>query len=89
VVAYDDKAGSFRLHGCRRCRRYLKEVRSDVPVDPFPFLQTALGTVRLDFTAQEEGFIRESPLTVRYDDPDGNELLLYRQAASPVAEDRS
>jgi len=69
--------------GCGGCRRYLKEVRSDVPVDQFAFLQTAHGTVRLDFAAQEEGFIRESPLTVRHDDPDGNELLLYRQAAGP------
>lgn len=86
AVLAPEPAGSFRIHACKRCRRYLKEVRTDVPAESFPFLQTALGTVRLDFAAQEKKFIRESPLTVRYDDPDGNELLLYRQAVgSPDA----
>lgn len=81
TVLTPEKEDGFRLHACRTCRRYVKELRADVPAEEFPFLQHALGSVGLDYLAQQEGYIRESPLTVRYDDPDGNELLLYRQTA--------
>ena len=70
---------SYRVQVCNKCRRYLKEVRSSETVDKFPFDTVYLGTLTLDLLAKKEGYIQESNLTVRYDNPDGNELMLYRQ----------
>lgn len=70
---------SYRIHVCKKCKRYLKEVRSNVEVKNFPFDKMYLGTLPLDIIAREGGYIQESMLTVRYENPDGNELLMYRQ----------
>jgi formate dehydrogenase maturation protein FdhE len=70
---------SYRIQGCKKCKRYLKEVRSNLKVENFPFDKVYLGTLPLDLIAKQEGYIQESMLTVRYEDPDGNELLMYRQ----------
>jgi hypothetical protein len=48
-------------------------------VKDFPFDKFYLGTLPLDIIATNEGYIQESILTVRYDNSDGNELLMYRQ----------
>jgi len=48
-------------------------------VKDFPFDKYYLGTLPLDIIAEKEGYIQESMLTVRYDNADGNELLMYRQ----------
>ncbi|MBU0510044.1 formate dehydrogenase accessory protein FdhE [bacterium] len=84
TVLSPEAEDACRLHACQKCRRYVKEIRSENPAEQFPFLQNALGAVGLDYLALQEGYIRESPLTVRYEDPDGNELLLYRQTAGTV-----
>lgn len=75
-----DSEPSYRAHLCSECRRYLKEVRSTEAVDKFDFDTVYLGTHVLDLMARSEGYIQESPLTVRYDNPDGSELLTYRRA---------
>jgi FdhE protein len=69
----------YRIHACKKCKRYLKEVRSNVEVKNFRFDKMYLATLPLDIIAAQEGYIQESMLTVRYEDPDGNELLMYRQ----------
>lgn len=70
---------SYRVQVCKKCKRYLKEVRSNTSVDDFPFDKFYPGTMALDIIAEREGYIQESILTIRYDNPDGNELLMYRQ----------
>jgi FdhE protein len=70
---------SYRIQGCKKCKRYLKEVRSNTDVKEFPFDKFYLGTLPLDIIAGQERFIQESMLTVRYENSDGNELLMYRQ----------
>jgi formate dehydrogenase maturation protein FdhE len=70
---------SYRIQVCKKCKRYLKEVRSGIEVKDFPFDKYYLGTLPLDIIAEQEGYIQESMLTVRYDNADGNELLMYRQ----------
>lgn len=70
---------SFRVQVCNKCKRYLKEVKSDIGLKDFPFDKFYLGTLPLDIIAEQEGYIQESVLTVRYDNPEGNELLIYRQ----------
>lgn len=70
---------SYRIQVCKKCKRYLKEVRSGIDVKDFPFDKYYLGTLPLDMIAAKEGYIQESILTVRYENPDGNELLMYRQ----------
>jgi len=70
---------SYRIQICKKCKRYLKEIRSNVEVKNFPFDKMYLGTLPLDLIAKQEGYIQESMLTVRYENPDGNELLMYRQ----------
>lgn len=70
---------SYRIQVCKKCKRYLKEVRSNTAVKDFSFDKFYLGTLALDVIAEREGYIQESILTVRYDNPDGNELLMYRQ----------
>ena len=70
---------SYRIQVCKKCKRYLKEVRSNAEVKNFPFDRMYLGTLPLDIIAAQEGYIQESMLTVRYENPDGNELLMYRQ----------
>jgi FdhE protein len=70
---------SYRVQVCKKCKRYLKEVRSGNTVIDFPFDKYYLGTLPLDIIAEQEGYIQESILTVRYNNADGNELLMYRQ----------
>lgn len=70
---------AYRLHVCNKCRRYLKEIKSSDAPEDVAFDTVYLGTMLLDVAAEREHYIQESPLTVRYDDPDGNELLVYRQ----------
>jgi FdhE protein len=70
---------SYRIQVCKKCKRYLKEVRSGTDVKDFPFDKYYLGTLPLDMIAAKEGYIQESILTIRYENPDGNELLMYRQ----------
>lgn len=70
---------NYRIQGCKKCKRYLKEIRSTVEVKNFPFDQMYLGTLLLDVIGENEGFIQESVLTVRYDNSKENELLMYRQ----------
>lgn len=70
---------SFRVQVCKKCKRYLKEVRSNIELKDFPFDKFYLGTLPLDIIAAQKGYIQESVLTVRYDNSDGNELLMYRQ----------
>lgn len=74
---------AYRAQVCLQCRRYLKEIRSKESADELDFDTLYLGTTGLDFAVRKEGYIQESPLTVRYDDPDGNELLMYRQDSKP------
>ena len=73
---------SFRIQACKKCKRYLKEIRSNVEVKKFPFDKIYLGTIPLDIIAENQGYIQESILTVRYDNSNGNELLMYRQKAT-------
>jgi FdhE protein len=70
---------SYRIQVCKKCKRYLKEVRGGIDVKDFPFDKYYLGTLPLDIIAEQEEYIQESMLTVRYDNADGNELLMYRQ----------
>jgi len=70
---------SYRIQVCKKCKRYLKEVRSNIEVANFPFDKFYLGTLPLDIIAAKEEYIQESVLTVRYNNSDGNELLMYRQ----------
>lgn len=70
---------SYRIQVCRKCKRYLKDVRTGIDVKDFPFDKYYLGTLLLDIIAAQDGYIQESILTVRYENPDGNELLMYRQ----------
>jgi|GEM_PF-1137174 len=74
---------THRVQACRACRRYIKEFRSEIQPDCARYDAVYLGTLALDIAAEQEGYISESNLTVRYDDPDGNELLLYRQHTRP------
>lgn len=73
---------SYRVHACKKCGRYIKEVRINPNAENFSFDKLYLGTLPLDFIAGSEGYIQESILTVRYDNSDGNEFLMYRQKAS-------
>ncbi|MBK6912404.1 MAG: formate dehydrogenase accessory protein FdhE [Ignavibacteriales bacterium] len=70
---------SYRVQVCKKCKRYLKEVRGNIELKDFPFDKFYLGTLPLDIIAAQKGYIQESVLTVRYDNSDGNELLMYRQ----------
>lgn len=70
---------SYRIQVCKKCKRYLKEVRSGIDVKDFSFDNYYLVTLPLDMIAAMEGYIQESILTIRYENPDGNELLMYRQ----------
>jgi FdhE protein len=70
---------SFRVQVCKKCKRYLKEVRSNIELKNFPFDKFYLGTLPLDIIAAQKGYIQESVLTIRYENPDGNERLMYRQ----------
>ncbi len=72
---------SYRIHACKKCKRYLKEIKSNNDAMNFQFDKMYLGTVPLDMIAEKQGYIQESILTVRYDNPAGNELLMYRQKA--------
>jgi len=70
---------SYRIQICKKCKRYLKEVRSNIELKNFPFDEFYLGTLPLDIIAAQKGYIQESVLTIRYENPDGNERLMYRQ----------
>lgn len=70
---------AYRIQACKKCKRYLKEIRSSVEASDFPFDKMYLGTLLLDVIGEKEGFIQESVLTVRYDNTKENELLMYRQ----------
>ena len=70
---------SLRIQICKKCKRYLKEVRSIIEVKEFPFDKYYLGTLPLDVIAEQKGYFQESMLTVRYENSEGNELLMYRQ----------
>lgn len=70
---------SYRIQVCKKCKRYLKEVRSNIEVANFPFDKFYLGTLPLDIIAAKEEYIQESVLTVRYENSNGNEMLMYRQ----------
>ena len=70
---------SYRIQACKKCKRYLKEVRNSDDVTNFPFDKIYLGTIPLDIISENQGYIQESILTVRYDNSNGNELLMYRQ----------
>jgi FdhE protein len=76
---------TYRMQACTICKRYLKEVRSSDPIGELPFDTVYLGTMLLDVIAAKNDYIQESPITVRYDDPDGNELLYYRQELANTA----
>lgn len=70
---------SYRIQICKKCKRYLKEIRSLESAANFPFDKIYMATLPLDLVARQEGYIQESMLTVRYDNSDGNESLMYRQ----------
>jgi formate dehydrogenase maturation protein FdhE len=66
---------SHRAQVCTKCQRYLKEARSRKAVDKIHFDTVYLGTFMLDLLARNEGYIQESPLTVRNDYLKGKEGL--------------
>lgn len=70
---------AYRIQACKKCKRYLKEVRSSIELKNFSFDKMYLGTLLLDVIGEKQGYIQESVLTVRYDNTKENELLMYRQ----------
>jgi len=70
---------SYRIQVCKKCKRYMKEVRNNIELKDFPFDKYYLGTLPLDIIATQQDYIQESILTIRYENPDGNERLMYRQ----------
>jgi len=72
----------YQAQVCNKCKRYVKEVRTGLSIDDFPFDTVYLSTLAIDLAVAEEGYLQESPLSIRYDDPEGNELLMYRQELS-------
>ena len=79
----------YRAQVCNKCKRYVKEIRTNLPLEDVPFDAVFLGTTPLDAAVRQEGYIQESPLSVRYEDPDGNELLMYRQQLGSCDENRT
>ena len=72
----------YFVQACKSCKRYLKQVRTNADLNSFQFDKIYLGTLSLDLIAEHEGYIQESVLTVRYDNTNNNELLMYRQKNS-------
>lgn len=64
---------------CERCKRYLKETRSEQPAEDFPFDAAFLGTATMDQIGAREGYILDSPIAVKYEENDETRLLLHRQ----------
>jgi len=70
---------NYRFQVCHVCSKYLKEVHTKTPIEKFSFDNFYLGSTILDLIANREGYTQESSLTVRYDDPEGDEILTYLQ----------
>lgn len=64
-ILHPEGEPNLRVHACRCCRRYIKEVRSPQPAGAFPFDAVYLGTGALDQMAIDEGYFQESMLAVR------------------------
>jgi formate dehydrogenase maturation protein FdhE len=52
----------YRAQACNECRRYVKEVRTDLDVINFPFDAAYFQTLALDEAMQQEGYLLDSPL---------------------------
>lgn len=70
---------SFRIQACKKCKRYLKEIRNSLSPNNILFDKIYLGTLLLDLIGEQKGYLHESILPVRYNYQEGNELLMYRQ----------
>jgi FdhE protein len=68
---------------CHDCREYLKEVRSPVPTERFPFDACFLGTHPLDLFARGQGFVHESLLAFEADDTAREAQLLSHRMRLP------
>lgn len=52
----------YRLEGCTRCKRYVKQLRTALKREDLPWDAIHLGTIALDMAAVDRGLMRESPL---------------------------
>jgi FdhE protein len=59
------------------CRRYIKEIRTTQAIKDFPFDSEYFKLTAIDRAIATERYIQESPLAVRFSDPDGDEVLSY------------
>jgi formate dehydrogenase maturation protein FdhE len=53
---------NWRLQGCRDCKRYVKEFRSEEELGSLPWDALLLGSTELDLAAVQHDLMRESPL---------------------------
>ena len=79
-----EEDNTHRIQVCERCKRYLKETRSEQPADDFPFDTAFLGTAIMDQVGAREGYILDFPIAVRYEESDKTRLLLHRQELGSI-----
>lgn len=76
-----DNNEALPVYVCEECKRYLKHRREergatgDAEADYFL-------TAPLDYVATNQGYIQESLITVRFDEPDGEPVRAYRAKAT-------
>jgi formate dehydrogenase maturation protein FdhE len=75
-----DDDESLPVYVCEECRRYLKHRREEKGFPRQEDLDFVL-TAPLDYVAASQGYIQESLVSVRFDEPDGETGRAYRAKA--------
>jgi FdhE protein len=75
-----DDHESLPVYVCEECKRYLKHRREEKGFPRQEDLDFVL-TAPLDYVAASQGYIQESPISVRFDEPDGEASRAYRAKA--------
>lgn len=79
ITVDDDQARPVYL--CEECKRYLKHRREVKDTERDSDIEYLL-TAPLDYVAVSQGYIQESLISVRFDEPDGEAVRAYRAKAS-------
>ena len=79
ITVDDDQSRPVYL--CEECKRYLKHRREKKDAERDGDIEYLL-SAPLDYVAVSQGYIQESLISVRFDEPDGEAVKAYRAKAS-------
>ena len=74
LIGAEDEPSCW-AHACAGCGKYIKEIKSDLPADGFPFEEFYLETHASDLLARDVGFAPQGLFAAAAWSPDGEEKV--------------